>query len=121
MAFGSSGSERGEPIPPPSPIPRYGPDTWAPWRQTGPQDPNPRSPRILQLDGQQRVSGYSSKTTGDLFSIATRSLDGKEEFAGEHTPGSYSTLREFAGSTMTPTHLSGNEDFENFLVCFHYQ
>ena len=121
MAVGSSGSEPGEPIPPPSPIPRYGPDTWAPWRETGDQDANPRSPRILQLDGQQRVSGYSDKDDGRLFSIVTRSLDGKEEFAGEHKPESWRTLREFDGSTMTLTHLSGNEEKKNWSVCFHYQ
>ena len=121
MAVGSSGSEPGEPIPPPSPIPRYGPDTWAPWRQTGEQWDNPRSPRILQLDGQQRVSGYSYKGDGTLISIATRSLDGKEEFAGGHKPRSTRTLREFDGSTMTPTHLSGNEEENNWSVCFHYQ
>ena len=119
MAITSSGSEPGEPIPPPSPIPRYGPDTWAPWRETGGQWDNPRSPRILQLDGQQRVSGYSHKGTGTLISIVTRSLDGKEEIAGEHKPESWNTLREFDGSTMTPTHLSGDE--ENYLLCFNYQ
>ena len=117
----SSGSKPGEPIPPPSPIPRYGPDTWAPWRETGPQFPNPRSPPILQLDGQQRVSGYSNKKYGMLFSIATRSLDGKEERAGKHEPKSYNTLREFDGSTMTPSHLSGDEEEWNWSVCFHYQ
>ena len=121
MAISSSGSEPGEPIPPPSPIPRYGPDTWAPWRKTGFQNDNLRSPRILQLDGQQRVSGYSYKDDGELVSIATRSLDGKEEIAGRHEPHSIRTLREFDGSTMTPTHLSGNEEWDNYSVCFHYQ
>ena len=83
MAVGSSGSEPGEPIPPPSPIPRYGPETWAPWRETGSQWDNPRPPRILQLEG-RRVSGYSDKDDGLLYSIVTRSLDGKEERAGKH-------------------------------------
>merc|ERR1719458_1435730 len=56
---------------------RYGPETWAPWRETGRQDPRPR-PRILQLEG-RRVSGYSHERDGWLGSIVTRSLDGKEE------------------------------------------
>ena len=120
MAVLSSGSEPGEPIPPPSPIPRYGPDTWAPWRETGDQYPNPRPPRILQLEG-RRVSGYSHKSYGVLVSIATRSLDGKEERAGSHKPYSFQTLREFDGSTMTVSHLSGDEKEPNYSVCFHYQ
>ena len=120
MAGSSSGSEPGEPIPPPSPIPRYGPETWAPWRVTGSQYKNPRPPRILQLEG-RRVSGYSHKRDGDLFSIVTRSLDGKEEIAGEHEPDSDSTLREFDGSTMTVSHLSGDEEYREWSVCFHYQ
>ena len=120
MAVGSSGSEPGEPIPPPSPIPRYGPETWAPWRETGPQSDNPRPPCILQLEG-RRVSGYSGKISGVLVSIATRSLDGKEERAGEHRPYSVWTLREFDGSTMTVSHLSGDEMDYNYSVCFHYQ
>ena len=121
MAIGSSVSEPGEPIiiPPPFPIPRYGPETWGPWREVGMQLSNPRSPRILQLDGRQRVSGYSDKGNGELFSIVTRSLDGKEERAGKHKPFSYLTLREFDGSTLTLSHLSGEEK-GNWSVCFHY-
>ena len=121
MANGSSGSEPGESIPPPSSIPRYGPDTWAPWRETGDQEGNPRPPRILQLDGPRRVSGFSNKGNGRLHSIATRSLDGKEETAGDHKPESSFSLREFDGSTMTPTHLSGDEKEDNWSLCFHYQ
>ena len=120
MAVGSSGSEPGEPIPPPSSIPRYGPETWAPWRETGDQQDDPRPPRILQLEG-RRVSGYSDKDDGWLRSIATRSLDGKEEIAGNHGPGGSRTLREFDGSTMTVSHLSGDEMEGNRSVCFHYQ
>ena len=120
MAVSSSGSEPGKPIPPPSTIPRYGLDTWAPWRKTGGQLDDPRPPRILQLDG-RRVSGYIDKKFGTLISIATRSVDGKEEIAGNHKPYTYHTLREFDGSTMTPTHLSGNEKKDNWSVCFHYQ
>ena len=120
MAIGSSGSEPGEPIPPPSPIPRYGPETWAPWRETADQYGIPRPPRILQLEG-RRVSGYSNKSSGALMSIATRSLDGKEERAGSHEPDSYRTLREFDGSTMTVSHLSGDETEDIYSVCFHYQ
>ena len=120
MEVSSSGSEQGEPVPPPSPIPRYGPSTWAPWRKTGGQLDNPRPPRILQLEGRW-VSGYSDKKFGTLISIATRSVDGKEERAGNHKPYSYHTLREFDGSTMTLTHLSGDEDVMNNSVCFHYQ
>ena len=120
MALVSSGSEPGEPIPPPSPIPRYGPETWAPWRETGDQRRNPRPPRILQLEG-RRVSGYSDKRDGELKSIATRSLDGKEERAGDHEPNSQKTFREFDGSTMTVSHLSGDETERNWSVCFHYQ
>ena len=119
MAIGSGGSEPGEPIPPPSPIPRYGPDTWAPWRETADQYENPRPPRILQLEGRQ-ISGYSGKDSGSLYSIATRSLDGKEERAGEHKPDSSRTLREFDASTPTLSHLSGDEKYENWSVCFHY-
>ena len=122
-AVGSSVSEPGEPIiiPPPSPIPRYGPETWGPWREVGHQYDNPRPPRILQLDGRQRVSGYSGKNDGQLCSIATKSLDGKEERAGNHKLSSYNTLREFDGSTLTPSHLSGDEKRENWSVRFHYQ
>ena len=122
MAIGSSGSEPGEPIPPPSPIPRYGPDTWAPWRKTARQYYDPRPPRILQLEG-RRISGYSDKDDGRLYSIATRSLDGKEERAGDHEPPNsrYYTLREFDGSTMTVSHLSGDETQDERSVCFHYQ
>ena len=120
MAFSSSGSEPGEPIPPPSPIPRYGPETWAPWRETARQDPRPRPARILQLEG-RRVSGYSNKSSGELISIATRSLDGKEERAGWHEPKDFKTLREFDASTLTPSHLSGDEQEYNQSVCFHYQ
>ena len=131
MAVLSSGSEPGEPIPPPSPIPRYGPDTWAPWRKmarqdsgrprvTGYQYPNPRPPRILHLEG-RRISGYSDKNYGRLFSITTRNLEGKEERAGDHARHSIATLREFDGSTLTPSHLSGDEELYNWSVCFHYQ
>ena len=120
MAILSSESEPGEPIPPPSPITRYGPETWAPWRETGPQSDNPRPPCILQLEG-RRVSGYSGKISGVLVSIATRSLDGKEERAGDHEPDSCTTLREFDGSTLTPSHLSGDEEKYSWTVCFHYQ
>ena len=120
MALASSGSEPGELIPPPCPIPRYGPDTWAPWRETAKQWDNPLPPRILQLEG-RRISGYSSKSYGLLRSIATRSLDGKEEIAGDHRPLSSFSLREFDGSTMTPTHLFGDEKFNDWSLCFHYQ
>ena len=121
MVIGSSGSEPGEPIPPPSPIPRYGPDTWAPWRETAGQFDNPRPPRILQLEGRQ-ISGYSDKSSdGMLYSIATRSLDGKEERAGDRQPESYKTLGEFDASTLTPSHLSGDEKEDNWSVCFNYQ
>ena len=138
MAIGSSGSEPGEPIPPHSPTPRYG-VVWAPWREIGYQRDNPRPPRILQLEGRQisgygqkhtglvrsiatrQVSGYSQKFDGTLISIATRSLDGKEERAGNHQPHYSTTLREFVGSTLTPSHLSGDEEGNNWSVCFHYQ
>lgn len=121
MAISSSGSEPGEPIPPPSPIPRYGPETWAPWRETAKQWAHPRPPRILQLEG-RRISGYSNKDNGRLISIATRSLDGKEERAGLHQPDSYyNALREFDNSTLIPSHLSGDEKEYNWSVCFHYE
>ena len=118
--IGSSGSEPGEPIPPPSPIPRYGPDTWAPWRTTGRQDEDEPPTHILQLEG-RRISGYSNKNNGMLNSIVTRSLDGKEERAGDHKQVSYKTLREFDASTLTPSHLSGDEEEFNWSVCLHYQ
>jgi len=101
---------------------RYGAETWAPWRVTGDQYISiyPRPPRILQLEG-RRVSGYSVRSTGVLISIATRSLDGKEERAGAHWPAGTRTLREFDGSTMTVSHLSGDETENDWSVCFHYQ
>ena len=104
---------------PPSPIPRYGPETWGPWREVGAQYRNPRTPRILQLDGRHRVSGYSDKNSGLLYSIATKSLDGKEERVGEYMQDS--SLREFDGSTLTLSHLSGDEEEYDWSVCFHYQ
>ena len=101
---------------------RYGPKTWAPWRKTGDQYSNPLPPRILQLEGRRQwVSGYSGKSFGSLRSIVMRSLDGKEERAGLHMGNTFNTLREFDGSTMTPTHLSGNEKEKNWSVCFNYQ
>ena len=64
---------------PTNPLPRYGADHWAPWRETGYQDDDPRPPRQLVLPTRCRLAGYFNKEDGELVSLSVKNLDNDEE------------------------------------------
>ena len=129
MAIGSSGSEPGEPLLSFTQLPRYGQEKWSQWRQTGRQDPNPRPPRILELEGRRISSGFydNRDTEGTLKSLVVETIGGEREVVGEHEPGwptSFRNLIESPPSVEPPlqlSHLSGDERVENWSVVFHYE
>ena len=124
MAFGSSGSEPGEPLLLHNPLPRYGQETWSQWRKTGRQD-SPRPPRIIELEGRRISSGFYNNNDGTLRSLVVETLGGEKEVAGGHEPdGGYRNLIESPPSVEPPlqlTHLSGDEEEENRSVVFDYE
>ena len=125
MAIGSCGSEPGEPLLLHNPLPRYGQETWSQWRETGRQLSDPRPPRILELEGKRISSGFFDNDDGRLRSLVVETLGGEREVAGQHKPNEdYRNLIESPPSVEPPlqlTHLSGDEEWKNWSVVFHYE
>ena len=114
------------PFPLPNPPPRYGTDQhhqWSPWRATGDQRDNPRTPRQLELSSSHQLSGYHGNPTGELYSICIRNLDtGEQQVVGKHKPREDRSLivaPPFSVESMI-SHLSGNEEEDNWRICFHF-
>ena len=124
MACGSSGSEPGEPLLPVTQMPRYGQEKWSQWRKTGVQYDNPHPPRILELEGRRISSGFCDNDDGMLRSLVVETVGGEREVAGEHEPESWRNLIESPPSVEPPlqlSHLSGDEERDNWSVVFHYE
>ena len=106
---------------PTNPLPRYGADHWARWRETGIEDyedgwyPNPRPRRQLVLPTRCRLAGYFDKRTGQLRSLSVKNLDNDEEqIVGEHEPLGDRLLTSsllFVDQASDLSHLSGDGDF----------
>ena len=114
------------PFPLPNPPPRYGTDQhhqWSPWRATGPQYPNPRTPRQLELSSSHQLSGYCGNSTGALLSLCIRNLDtGEQQEVGNHKPHEKKSLIVAPPFSVESkiSHLSGNEARDNWRICFHF-
>lgn len=114
------------PFPLPNPPPRYGTDQhhqWSPWRATGPQDNNPRTPRQLELSSSHQLSGYYINSNGWLLSLCIRNLDtGEQQEMGGHKPDEYCSLIVAPPFSVESkiSHLSGNEAAEDWRICFHF-
>ena len=123
--MGSSGSEPGEPLLPSHSMPRYGQETWTQWRQTGRLDRNPLPPRILELGGRRISSGFCDNRDGELMSLVVETVGGEREVAGHHKPNEdRRNLIESPPSVEPPlqlSHLSGDEERDNWSVVFHYE
>ena len=123
--MGSSGSEPGEPLLPGHSMPRYGQETWTQWRQTGRLDRNPLPPRILELGGRRISSGFCDNRDGELMSLVVETVGGEREVAGHHKPNEdRQNLIESPLSVEPPlqlSHLSGDEERDNWSVVFHYE
>ena len=106
---------------PTNPLPRYGADHWAPWRETGQQywnprqNSNPRPPRQLVLPTRCRLAGYFDKEDGELRSVSVKNLDNDEEqIVGEHETQNNRLLTSsplFVDPTSDLSHLSGDEEW----------
>ena len=107
---------------PTNPLPRYGADHWAPWRETGGQNSNPRPPRQLVLPTRCRLAGYFDKKNGGLCSLSVKNLDNDEEqIVGEHEPSHYRLLTSsplFVDQASDLSHLSGDEEERNLTFNF---
>ena len=125
MAIGSSGSEPGEPLLPFTQLPRYGQEKWSKWRETGAQGSDPRTPRILELEGRRISSGFYDNESGWLRSLVVETIRGEREVAGEHEPyEDRRNLIESPPSVEPPlqlSHLSGDGREDNWSVVFHYE
>ena len=105
-------------------MPRYGQQTWSDWRKTGRQYPNPRPPRILELEGRRISSGFYDNLYGQLRSLVVETPGGELEVAGRHKPKVIRSLVESPPSLEPPlvlTHMSGDEKRNNYSVIFHYE
>ena len=98
---------------PTNPLPRYGADHWAPWRETGFEDYNPRPPRQLVLPTRCRLAGYFDNNSGYLFSLSVKNLDNDEEqIVARHEPNDNRLLSSsplFVDQANDLSHLSGDE------------
>ena len=115
-------------VPPQSPtelLPRYGTDHWAPWRETGRQDDNPRPPRQLVLPTRCRLAGYFEKEEGRLCSLSVKNLDNDEEqIVGEHKTQYGRLLTSsplFVDQAIDLSHLSGDEGRRKWYLTFNFQ
>ena len=115
------------PSPSSIPPPRYGTDQhhqWSPWRQIGRQYRNPRLPRQLELSSSSHLSGYCYNDTGRLLSISMRNLDnGDRQVVGSHEPRYDRSLIVAppisVESMLHLSHLSGDEEKDNWSICFN--
>ena len=109
----------------PTPLPRYGADYWAPWRETGWEYTNPRPPRQLVLPTRCRLAGYFDKKTGMLCSLSVKNLDNDEEqIVGEHETQNNRLLTSsplFVDPTSDLSHLSGDEELDKRNLTFNFQ
>ena len=112
---------------PPQSSPRYGTDQhhkWSEWRRTGGNYVDPKIPRKLQLSSSSHLSGYSDDRSGELRSICIRNLDnGEQQVVGSHSGNALKSLivaPQFSIESMLHlTHLSGDEEYNDFSICFH--
>ena len=99
---------------PTNPLPRYGADHWAPWRETGEQWNNPRPPRQLVLPTRCRLAGYFDKENSDLRSLSVKNLNNDEEqIVGRHETQYDRLLTSsplFVDQASDLSHLSGEEN-----------
>ena len=111
---------------PPIPFSRYGREEegWSQWRETATQSDNPTIHRVelganIHLEG-----GYSEDNAGVLSSLAVTNLDdGTRRVFGKHDKYGRS-LRELppvVQSKLVLTHLSGEEKYEDYSLCFNYE
>ena len=70
-------------------------------------------------------SGFYDRLTGELKSLVVETLGGEQEVVGLHKPDwDCRNLIEAPPSVEPPlqlTHLSGNEEEDNWSVVFHYE
>ena len=102
---------------------RYGPKEWSPWRKVGTQMLNGNPTYKLPL-GTGRISGYSVDNNGTLHSIVTISPSGKKNVGGINESSLWNSLRISPPTDGTPvalTHLSGDQERDNWTLCFHYE
>ena len=109
---------------PTDPLPRYGADHWAPWRETGLQWSNPRPHRQLVLPTRCRLAGYFDKETGLLRSLSVKNLDNDEEqIVGDHETR-YDRLLTSSPLFVDPardlSHLSGDEELNMWNLTFNF-
>ena len=110
---------------PTNPLPRYGTDHWAPWRETGEQWDNPRPPRQLVLPTRCRLAGYFDERHGNLRSLSVKNLDNDEEqIVGNHEPSDYRLLTSsplFVDPASDLSHLSGDEEKNKYNLTLNFQ
>ena len=115
------------PFPLPNPPPRYGTDQhhqWSPWRRTGRQLRNSRTPRQLELSSSHQLSGYHYNSDGTLLSICIRNLDtGEQQEFGKHK--SYEDRSLIVAPPFSVeskiSHLSGDDNAAYYRLCFHFK
>ena len=123
MAGGSSGSEPGEPLFPPTQCPGM---ASKPGPTGGRQENSGRTHALLlELEGRRISSGFYDNDTGRLRSLVVETLGGEREVAGNHNPYEvHRTLIESPPSVEPPlqlTHLTGDQETKNWFVVFHYE
>ena len=106
---------------PTNPLPRYGTDHWAPWRETGWHDPNPRPHRQLVLPTRCQLTGYFDIGDG-LRSLSVKNLDNdKEQIVGRHSGVYLTSSPLFVDPASDLSHLSGDEKEWRLNLTFNFQ